>query len=82
MRPRLVSSVCLTIFPIPPPQIDKVPREVLKRVDVFYICAVCGKVFWAGSHLDSALHRLKTNGTVQSPEQFSDAAESTSAAVA
>ncbi|XP_020281688.1 exonuclease mut-7 homolog isoform X2 [Pseudomyrmex gracilis] len=37
-------------------QIDKVPINVLKNVQVFYICEHCGKVYWDGSHLERALN--------------------------
>ncbi|XP_052128325.1 exonuclease mut-7 homolog [Frankliniella occidentalis] len=56
-------------------QIEKVPQEVLKKIEMFYICAVCGKVYWVGSHLSSALRRHKASGTVKVVGQFSDAEE-------
>ncbi|XP_036141081.1 uncharacterized protein LOC105833553 isoform X2 [Monomorium pharaonis] len=37
-------------------QIDKVPLNVLKNVQVFYICEHCGKIYWDGSHLERALN--------------------------
>lgn len=37
-------------------QIDKVPFNVLKSVQVFYICEHCGKIYWDGSHLERALN--------------------------
>ncbi|XP_018304800.1 exonuclease mut-7 homolog isoform X2 [Mycetomoellerius zeteki] len=37
-------------------QIDKVPLNVLKNVQTFYICEHCGKVYWDGSHLERALN--------------------------
>ena len=37
-------------------QIDKVPLNVLKNVQIFYICEHCGKVYWDGSHLERALN--------------------------
>ncbi|XP_029163775.1 exonuclease mut-7 homolog [Nylanderia fulva] len=37
-------------------QIDKVPPNVLKNVQVFYICEHCGKIYWDGSHLERALN--------------------------
>ncbi|XP_069121418.1 exonuclease mut-7 homolog isoform X1 [Argopecten irradians] len=33
-----------------PIQIETVPEGVLKKVDLFYVCQKCGKVFWEGSH--------------------------------
>jgi len=37
-------------------QIDKVPLNVLKNVQIFYICEHCGKIYWDGSHLERALN--------------------------
>lgn len=37
-------------------QIDKVPLNVLKNVQVFYICEHCGKIYWDGSHLERTLN--------------------------
>lgn len=54
-------------------QIKKVPFGVLKNVHVFYICSLCGKVYWDGSHLGRYLKRCRENGTIQSSGQFSDA---------
>lgn len=33
-----------------PVLIDVVPQTMLDKVDLFFICATCGKVFWEGSH--------------------------------
>lgn len=40
-------------------QIDKVPLNVLKNVQTFYICEHCGKIYWDGSHLERALNVIK-----------------------
>lgn len=37
-------------------QVDKVPINVLKNVQQFYICECCGKVYWDGSHMERALN--------------------------
>ncbi|KAL0128834.1 hypothetical protein PUN28_003900 [Cardiocondyla obscurior] len=37
-------------------QIDKVPLNVLKNVQIFYICEHCGKIYWDGSHLERTLN--------------------------
>ncbi|KYM94459.1 PREDICTED: exonuclease mut-7 homolog [Cyphomyrmex costatus] len=37
-------------------QIDKIPLNVLKNVQVFYVCEHCGKIYWNGSHLERALN--------------------------
>lgn len=33
-----------------PIQFETVPEGILEKVDLFYICETCGKVFWEGSH--------------------------------
>uniref|UniRef100_T1J5A6 3'-5' exonuclease domain-containing protein n=1 Tax=Strigamia maritima TaxID=126957 RepID=T1J5A6_STRMM len=40
-------------------QFDGVNDELFKRVDLFYICATCGKVYWEGSHLKRLVSALK-----------------------
>lgn len=35
--------------------IDAVPSAVFEKVNDFYICELCGKVYWDGSHLERAL---------------------------
>lgn len=37
-------------------QVDRVPANVLKNVQQFYICECCGKVYWDGSHMERALN--------------------------
>ncbi|XP_046587355.1 exonuclease mut-7 homolog isoform X1 [Neodiprion lecontei] len=37
-------------------QLDKVPPNVLKNVEQFYICECCGKVYWDGSHMERTLN--------------------------
>ncbi|XP_015586273.1 exonuclease mut-7 homolog [Cephus cinctus] len=36
-------------------QIDRVPINVLRNVQRFYVCEYCGKVYWDGSHMERAL---------------------------
>lgn len=31
-------------------QVGAVPPEVVAKVELFYICEHCGKVYWDGSH--------------------------------
>ena len=33
-------------------QVETVPPGVLEKVDLFYCCVTCGKVFWEGKHFD------------------------------
>ncbi|XP_033725310.1 exonuclease mut-7 homolog isoform X2 [Pecten maximus] len=33
-----------------PIHIETVPEGILEKVDLFYVCQKCGKVFWEGSH--------------------------------
>ncbi|XP_017880434.1 exonuclease mut-7 homolog [Ceratina calcarata] len=37
-------------------QVDKIPRNVLKYVNNFYVCEQCGKIYWNGSHLERTLN--------------------------
>lgn len=39
-------------------QIEKVPKNVLKYVNNFYVCEHCGKVYWNGSHLERTLNGI------------------------
>lgn len=36
-------------------QVDAVPPGVLTKVDVFFVCEDCGKVYWDGSHFEKVL---------------------------
>lgn len=36
-------------------QVEQVPAEVLAKMDSFYVCEQCGKVYWDGSHFDKVL---------------------------
>ena len=33
-------------------QVTTVPEPIFGKVDLFYCCAHCGKVFWEGSHFE------------------------------
>ncbi|XP_076248872.1 exonuclease mut-7 homolog [Calliopsis andreniformis] len=41
-------------------QIENVPVNVLKNLQIFYVCERCGKIYWDGSHLERTL-----NGAIQ-----------------
>lgn len=36
-------------------QVDCVPTGILQKVDTFFVCEDCGKVYWDGSHFDKVL---------------------------
>ncbi|XP_012259642.2 exonuclease mut-7 homolog isoform X2 [Athalia rosae] len=46
---------CLTKYRVTV-QVDRVPANVLKNVEQFYVCECCGKVYWDGSHMERALN--------------------------
>lgn len=35
--------------------VSSVPHDVVEKVELFYICEACGKVYWDGSHYDRIL---------------------------
>uniref|UniRef100_W5M2Y7 Exonuclease 3'-5' domain containing 3 n=1 Tax=Lepisosteus oculatus TaxID=7918 RepID=W5M2Y7_LEPOC len=40
-------------------QLHAVPPGVLRKVELFYVCTSCGKVFWEGSHFGRVLSQLQ-----------------------
>nr|XP_014342974.1 PREDICTED: exonuclease mut-7 homolog [Latimeria chalumnae] len=42
-----------------PLQVGTVPLGVLEKVDLFYCCSSCGKVFWEGSHFGHVISQFK-----------------------
>uniref|UniRef100_V9KEI2 Putative exonuclease mut-7-like protein n=1 Tax=Callorhinchus milii TaxID=7868 RepID=V9KEI2_CALMI len=40
-------------------QVGAVPPGILDKVDVFYCCTGCGKVFWEGSHFGRVVSQFK-----------------------
>ncbi len=38
---------------------EKLPDSVRERFDYVYICQVCGKVYWEGSHFEAILGTIK-----------------------
>lgn len=57
-------------------QLDTIPASVLRHVDMFYVCATCGKVFWDGLHYNSVLqqfaHLLTPSSDTTSTETAAD----------
>ncbi|KAK3600347.1 hypothetical protein CHS0354_015943 [Potamilus streckersoni] len=45
----ITSTVIETAVPL---QVETVPYPIIHKVDLFYCCMACGKVFWKGSHFD------------------------------
>ena len=41
-----------------PLKCEFVPLPVFDKVDVFYVCSACGKVYWEGSHFDKVAERF------------------------
>lgn len=37
-------------------QIEMVPTSVLDKVDIFFVCEDCGKIYWDGSHFEKILN--------------------------
>jgi len=33
-------------------RVEKIPSTMFGKVEVFYVCANCGKVYWEGSHYE------------------------------
>lgn len=36
-------------------QADQVPLDILIKIDLFYVCEQCGKVYWDGTHFDRVI---------------------------
>ena len=51
-------------------QVETVPAEMFDRVNLFYCCVGCGKVFWEGKHFKQVCsqfsHVIKENKDVAS----------------
>lgn len=37
-------------------QIEMVPFAMLDKIDIFFVCEDCGKVYWDGSHFEKILN--------------------------
>ena len=33
-------------------RLEKIPSTMLSKVEVFYVCANCGKIYWEGGHYE------------------------------
>lgn len=60
-------------------QVNSVPARILEKVEKFYICCTCGKVFWQGSHFERVCDQFDYVLTACAPPPPS-AMETTSAA--
>ncbi|KAM4696447.1 exonuclease mut-7 homolog isoform 2-T2 [Rhinophrynus dorsalis] len=40
-------------------QVDSIPTGLLHKVDLFFCCSQCGKVFWEGSHFGRVVSQFK-----------------------
>ena len=56
----LVCNELLTWEPNPPP--GSVPERVRKRPTIFHRCPGCGRIYWAGTHVDRLRRRLAQAG--------------------
>jgi hypothetical protein len=36
-------------------QVMSIPDAILEKMDYFYVCEDCGKVYWDGSHMERVL---------------------------
>ena len=39
-------------------QTETVPQSMFTKVDKFYVCVQCGKVFWEGSHFEKVCEQF------------------------
>lgn len=37
-------------------QVEVIPAAVLQKVDIFFVCEDCGKVYWDESHFEKILN--------------------------
>ncbi|XP_030061958.1 exonuclease mut-7 homolog [Microcaecilia unicolor] len=40
-------------------QLETIPLGLLEKIDLFYCCSQCGKVFWEGSHFGRVVSQFK-----------------------
>lgn len=49
-------------------QIETLPEAMLDKIELFYCCATCGKIFWEGGHFSRVCSQfsdvLNSTGTV------------------
>lgn len=48
-----------------PIQLHTVPRGLLPKISIFYVCTRCGKVFWDGSHFQRVLSMFQDVFTIK-----------------
>ena len=47
-----INMETLTVGNNVPILVEFVPKPLLERIELFYCCSTCGKVFWEGKHFD------------------------------
>ena len=57
-------------------KIEALPEAMLDKIELFYCCATCGKIFWEGGHFSAMCTQfsdvLNNTGTVYQAEEKSD----------
>lgn len=53
-------------------QVETLPVPILEKVEKFYICCTCGKVFWHGSHFERVCEQFEYVLTERAPPQPSN----------
>ena len=57
-------------------KIDTLPEAMLDKIELFYCCASCGKIFWEGGHFSRICTQfsdvLNDTGTLYQAERKSD----------
>ncbi|CAG5115916.1 unnamed protein product, partial [Candidula unifasciata] len=57
-------------------QVETVPKlEAFSTITMFYVCVVCGKVFWDGSHFDRICSQFQSILNLNSATQSTEAAD-------
>ena len=60
-------------------QVETIPLSVFQKVDLFYCCITCGKVFWEGKHFEQVCsqfsHVINTNQREEDATKGSYASE-------
>ncbi|XP_070176617.1 exonuclease mut-7 homolog isoform X2 [Littorina saxatilis] len=50
-------------------QVDLVPVPILEKVEEFYVCCTCGKIFWHGSHFERVCDQFDYILTARAPPE-------------
>ncbi len=57
-------------------KIETLPETMLEKIELFYCCATCGKIFWEGGHFSRICTQfsdvLNNTGTMYQAEEKSD----------